>query len=185
MKKYLFLLISVAISCYSIAQEAGSFTDTRDGKTYKTKKIGKQVWMAENLNYETSNGSWCYDDTPANCKKFGRLYDWETAKSVCPAGWRLPSKSDFETLLSNVGSSGSNAYHALIDGGSSGFSALFGGWRNHNGYSFDIGNYAYWWSSSESSTFNAWNLFMSSYRQNAYLYYYSTAWGFSVRCLQN
>ncbi|MDD3878341.1 MAG: FISUMP domain-containing protein, partial [Bacteroidales bacterium] len=109
-----------------------TFTDTRDGKTYKTVKIGTQTWMAENLNYSTGN-SWCYDNNTSNCTKYGRLYDWNTARSACPIGWHLPSRSDLEALLSNVGGRGSNAYHALKEGGSSGFSALFGGWRDGDG----------------------------------------------------
>ena len=53
--------------------------------------IGNQVWMAENLYYRTSRGSWCYGNQNANCEKYGRLYTWETAKRVCLAGWHLPS----------------------------------------------------------------------------------------------
>ena len=109
-----------------VAQIPETFTDSRDGKTYKTVKIGNQTWMAENLNFTTAEGSWCYDDDTVNCNKYGRLYSWETARDVCPAGWHLPSKAEFETLLSNVGGSGSNAYYALKDCGSSGFNALFG-----------------------------------------------------------
>jgi hypothetical protein len=33
------------LCCYAAAQTADTFTDTRDGKTYRTVKIGEQVWM--------------------------------------------------------------------------------------------------------------------------------------------
>lgn len=63
-----------------------SFTDTRDNQTYKTVTIGKQIWMAQNLNYSDSNAtpsllnnSWCYGDTAENCQKYGRLYNWVAA----------------------------------------------------------------------------------------------------------
>ena len=80
------------------AQQKGTLTDTRDGKIYKTVKIGEQVWMAENLNYE-AEGSRCYNDSTTYCKKYGRLYNWETAMKACPNGWHLPSEKELHELV--------------------------------------------------------------------------------------
>ena len=74
-----------------------TFTDTRDGKTYRIVKLGEQIWMAENLNYEMDDGvkSWCNGNKQENCDKYGRLYTYKSATYACPPGWRLPEVEEW------------------------------------------------------------------------------------------
>ena len=61
----------------------GEMTDARDNQTYQTVTLGDQTWLAQNLNYETDD-SWCFQDDPANCATYGRLYSWEAAMKRLP-----------------------------------------------------------------------------------------------------
>jgi uncharacterized protein (TIGR02145 family) len=133
-----------------IADTMNTFTDTRDGKTYRTVKIGKQVWMAENLNYKTDN-SWCYDDNPDNGKKYGRLYTWYAAKAACPAGWHLPVREEWAELVNFAG--GKNIAGTKLKSKSPdwdgtddyGFSALPGGCYFAGRESHALGSWGNWW----------------------------------------
>jgi uncharacterized protein (TIGR02145 family) len=86
------------------ALSKNTFTDPRDGKAYKTVNIGKQTWMAENLSYN-ADSSLCYGNNESNCKKYGRLYKWETAVRVCPTGWHLSSREEWNSLVQRAGGS--------------------------------------------------------------------------------
>jgi uncharacterized protein (TIGR02145 family) len=153
--------------------------------------IGTQTWFAKNLNYEVE-GSKCYGDDPANCGIYGRLYDWETAKTVCPSGWHLPSDEEWDNLTStcNIGSdagkfkatSGWNGNGNGTD--DYGFSALPGGNRS-DGYFRGAGGGGYWWSATEYTDIYASFRSMFYDDSNVSRNSLDKSYLFSVRCLQD
>ena len=166
-----------------------SFVDKRDKKTYRTINIGNQTWMVENLAYYTGRGCWAYNDNCQDVDIYGYLYNWKTAKNVCPSGWHLPSKNELETLLNNVGGSGSKAYNSLVTHGNSGFSALFGGWGGDKLYY--VGECGRFWSSTGHDEDRTWSLGLYSVEDHetngkeAYIDVGHPSAGFSVRCIKD
>ena len=160
----------------------GEMTDARDGQTYATVQLGDQTWLAQDLNYETDNNSWCYDDDPENCETYGRLYDWETALTACPDGWHLGSDEEWSTLIKYLDPKADpdnfiESYSAggmlkttgtLEDGtglwrspnadatNSSGFSAVPGGARFDDGSYVVMGQHAIFWTATEYDADSVW-----------------------------
>ena len=184
---------SLQSSSSVISVSIASMTDSRDGQTYKTVKIGDQVWMAQNLNFETDS-SFCYNDEDSNCAKYGRLYRWAVAGSVCPSGWHLPSKTEWETLFSAVGGE-SPAGTALksssgwSSGGNGtddfGFSALPAGELDDDIYSGKEQRTFIWSSTKGDSELVAYALHLYYEYGAAIFGYYNKDFGFSVRCIQD
>ena len=169
-----------------------TFTDKRDGKVYRIVKIGNQVWFAENLNY-AAEGSKCYGEdgkvnvavdnygnyittrlsaaeVEANCAKYGRLYNWNTAMTACPAGTHLPSDKEWKTLINYVGGDSTAGTKLMSSTGwessnrvpvgtdDLGWSALPGGFGGLED-SFNSFNGAstsgWWWSATEVDAYGA------------------------------
>jgi len=179
-----------------------TFIDSRDGKTYKAVEIGNQRWMAENLNYDTADGggSWCYAGDTGNCNSYGRLYNWNTAmagssssnanpsgvRGICPNGWHLPSRAEWNTLVDYVGGSAGtklkakNGWNGTND---LGFSALPGGGRYSGGSFRNVGANGNWWTATEYGSSDAYYRYIVYNGVDEYLNDKSDA--FSVRCVQD
>jgi uncharacterized protein (TIGR02145 family) len=215
------------INFTSIGAPVGSFqnniTDV-DGNTYKTVKIGTQVWMAENLkttkysdgttipnvvdNTQWENnttGAWSYyENDAANNVKYGKLYNWYAVskttngnKNICPIGWHVPTDAEWTVLTDYLSgeyvaggkmkevdtiswqSPNTDATNTSL------FTGLPGGYRIVDGHYVAIGNYCYWWSSTEDNTNGAFLRYLYYYDGGADRFSGSKNLGFSLRCLRD
>jgi len=207
-KSLLTVIAVLTIAMNSAAQIAvfATFTDSRDGKTYKTVKIGTQTWMAENLAFKAETGCMAYDNNENNAKTYGYLYNWETAMKVSPSGWHLPSEKEWATLNTYLGGD-SIAHNKLKEAGTahwkeaddfatneSKFTALAGGKYSYDSFhkktKFEsIGSYGFWWSSTtepgERNYLNAYFRTLGDYYKNEKLDSATKSLGFSVRCVKD
>jgi uncharacterized protein (TIGR02145 family) len=151
---------------------------------------------------ELTTGAWCYyQNDSANGTIYGKIYNWyavNDARGLAPQGYHIPSDAEWDILLDYLGGAdaagtkmkSTNGWNENGNGtNSSGFSALPGGGRSyHNGAFHNVGNYGYWWSSSEYGNYNdrdAWDrtvLFNDGYVARAFI---NKGNGLSVRCLKD
>jgi uncharacterized protein (TIGR02145 family) len=123
-----------------------------DGHVYRTVQIGNQFWMAENLRTTRGvgggalPGAYAYGDLESNVATYGRLYTWNTATMPIITGWHLPSYGEWTTLINMVGAE--NAGALLRQGGSSGFNAVFGGYRDYGGGYRELEVWSAYWTST-------------------------------------
>lgn len=157
--------------------------------------IGKLRWTNQNLNIWTLSGSSCYEKKSSNCRKYGRLYDFETAKKICPKGWRLPTDADWNSLSAALGENDGTQLKSQE------------GWENDeetSGNGTDVKNFhaipsgivyegsfmyrgfhAYYWTASERDETTAFYRSVSYDSPDIYRYYNFKTAGYSVRCVQD
>ena len=228
MKLKLFLIVILFSPLYLFGQKPcpGLPTVSYAGKTYNTVKIGEQCWLKENLDVGTkidiskdaSNNSviekYCYNGDPANCTKYGGLYQWDEAmqyvntkgaQGICPSGWHIPTYEEFELLMSTVNNDGNRLKavgQGIKDGAgtnSSGFSLLLSGAAYISGTGTFGSNFSFFsekglfWSSSEGSIYRN----PSWFERALYFFVYNNSreiprvdlvekkWALSVRCLKD
>ncbi|MFW5835562.1 MAG: FISUMP domain-containing protein [bacterium] len=193
----------------------GTWTDTVDGTVYRTLQLGDQLWMVDNINRgqiidgsrdQEDNGvidKYCYDNNPVLCDQYGGLYQWEEAmqyetsessRGICPAGWHIPSDSEWKILELFLGMPGEVAgdeFWRGIDqgmkiqpGGETGFEALRGGNRFLNGEFHQIGNMGYFWTSTRDEASHAWRRGVGLDEDGIYRSVNHKSFGFSVRCVR-
>ena len=124
-----------------------------------------KLWTTENLNVITDQ-SYCYDNAEQNCRRYGRLYTWESAQRACHLlgdGWRLPTNDEWQQMAKHFGGvrddaadTGKAAYTALLAGGSAGFDAVMGGRRDLDGQYARLDAHAFYWTASERDSATAW-----------------------------
>jgi len=159
-------------SVITFTGDNGTFKDSRDGQTYKWVKIGEQKWMAQNLNYfepwvGPTRGNKCYDNKDTNCEKYGRLYEWDDAIRLCPDGWHLPTRPEWDALISFVGSnpgkklkSTSSDWRDSAGTDEYSFGGLPGGILRTDFERINVNGY--WWTASEDRNNWAYSKSMSS-----------------------
>ncbi len=192
-----------------------------DGNVYDTVGIGNQFWMKQNLrtthfqngdpiveiedsaSWYLNNGStptWCYykGDAVYN-SSFGKLYNWYTVvdpRNMCPAGWHVPSDSDWVHLTDYLGGKVIAGAHlrslsfwrynsASLTDNSSGFSGYPSGYRWVDGGSYYMGDEAFWWSTSTYFGGDAsyhWTPYTANFLQQDYGF---KKCGYAVRCIKN
>jgi uncharacterized protein (TIGR02145 family) len=172
----------------------GSFTDARDGKTYRTIKIGNLTWMADNLAYIPPQGEYMYpfgDSTLAS--EYGILYGAAESylSTLAPAGWHIPTSVEFDALgfengghLKMPGTDYWVSSNADADN-STGFSA-----KGAGGYYYDLRHHAYFGALFEmgmgyQAYFTYYLEYDSKYLFNSYMDSSSQFSMFSIRCVKD
>ena len=139
-----------SIETWGLNRDTSRMIDPRDYQEYRTVRIGRTWWMAENLNYgylipdtsgATDNGipeKYCYlNDTAIILNPGGHLtyYVWEelmeydtlNVTGLCPPGWQIPSRKDWQALRDSLGYRGYQTY--LAGRGFSGLSLTYSGYH--------------------------------------------------------
>jgi uncharacterized protein (TIGR02145 family) len=153
----------------------------------------------------TSSGAYAiYNNDPANDGLYGKLYNWYAvtdSRGLCPTGWHVPSDAEWTMLTTFLGGESvaggamkSTATQPTPGGwnapntgatNSSGFTGLPGGYRDSGGGFGNLGDYGYWWSSSDAGSGFAWVRYLIYGNASAYRNYYYLRGGFSVRCARD
>ncbi len=159
-----------------------------------------------------SSGAYCvYNNDEKNKATYGYLYNWYAvadSRKIAPEGWHVPTDDEWKELEMYLGMSqseaGSTGWRGANEGGKlkeagnahwssgnsdatneSGFTALPGGYRYYSGSYTYIGYYAYFWSSTEYSSYPAWYRHLFCNNSNVYRSNRSKDYGFSVRCVRD
>ena len=150
MKKVLSVFLLLTLFAGLSAQE--KFTDKRDGNVYNTITITGITWMTENLKFKPKSGAFYFDNDSNNVPGYGILYEWETARNICPSGWHLPSGADYQTLANHFEQ---KSNWGKIASDPTSFGIQLGGMQDYEGTFSEMDESGYYWTSTEYDKTNA------------------------------
>lgn len=185
MKYHVFSSMLLFLIVFIIAgQNKYVIIDPRDGQLYDAVQIGNQIWMAQNLNYNTPQESWCFYESSKNCEIYGRIYTYDVAREVCMDGWRLPTRDDVEQLMQYLQQPDASV---MLKGGQTGFNALMGGWRGANDGYYGLEAEIRFWTATEKAgnPQHAWFFGIHKFYNTFYIDYDTKKNGYYVRCVKN
>ncbi len=107
----------------------GIFVDPRDQNEYEWVRIDSSLWIAQNINFATEQGSLCMQ-----CNNWGRLYDFEAVQKACPKGFHIPSEAEWNSLLKSVGNNPGEKLKATFGWDPIGSTGIFGNGTNDLGF---------------------------------------------------
>lgn len=108
--------------------------------------------MTENLRYIGKNGAKFFDNDSNNIPVYGVLYEWKTAVATCPQGWRLPTGSEFQTLMNHY--EVKTTWRKIASDPNS-FGIQLGGMQDFEGTFSEMDESGYYWTSTEYDKANA------------------------------
>lgn len=153
---------------------------------------------------QLTTGAWSYYNNDASYNyPYGKLYNWYAVNTgkLCPQGWHIPTDAEWTQLdiylgrnaglkMKSTGNSTDGTglwikFSGYEGTNESGFSGLPGGYRSSTGTYVNMGNYGYWWSSTEPNTYYAWSRYL--YYGNGFVTrdYYNKERGLSCRCVRD
>jgi uncharacterized protein (TIGR02145 family) len=152
------LLVSSVVAVSSLLCCSAKDDDLSRGAVLSQRMPDGRSWTTINLNVD-GRGSFCYDNSEANCHRYGRLYTWDAARDGCRSlgdGWRLPTDDEWRQMAKHYGGvrdesadAGQAAYKALTIGGNSGFDAPLGGNRSERGAFDRLEAHGFYWTASD------------------------------------
>jgi uncharacterized protein (TIGR02145 family) len=209
---------------------AGEIVD-KDGNVYTSVTIATQTWLEKNLittkynngdiifsttpatldisNEITPKYQWAYNGDESSVSSFGRLYTWYVvtdSRGICPAGWHVPSDTEWKTLEMNLGMTQAQAdgtdWRGTDQGtalksttkwqgngngtNSSGFNAVGCGSRDLTSDPFNgVSVWGNYWTTTPTDATSAWARSVTYYLSGIYRHNWNKGYGLSVHCIKD
>jgi hypothetical protein len=188
------VVVQDTVSVYPGMHETGLMVDKRNfiPEYYATVRIGDLWWMQENLRVEIIPGPegkppplvrLNYGGNPALSEAYGGLYRYKEVRyPICPKGWRLPTREEFQTMINLEAP---NSLAPLLPGGSSEMHIIAGGYIDMNRQSMGFGSKTNFWLSDRSPAGVPYAWYIDKAKGESRAVLASEAYGYSVRCVKN